>query len=151
MLFPLHVQVLHQSRHTTNYMGRPKKKQVEELRLNVYFAPEIILQLTLIQTNRTPVAPPARTTSSQRGPTGKQQQEPTKTTMSEEEIMAKAIALSMAEAEEKKKRCSVRVSDPGLLNRTAWTNAAVALDHIKKVNIVNTSFRAKTWCIYSNT
>ena len=42
------------------------------------------------------------------------------------------------EAEEKKKRCSVRVSDPGLLNRTAWTNAAVALDHIKKVNIVNT-------------
>ena len=25
------------------------------------------------------------------------------------------------------------VSDPGLLNRTAWTNAAVALVHIKKV------------------
>ena len=42
------------------------------------------------------------------------------------------------EAEEKKKKCGVRVSDPGLLNRTAWTNAAVALDHIKKVNIVNT-------------
>merc|ERR1712156_1368322 len=54
--------------------------------------------------NRTPVAPPARTTSSQSRPTGKQRQEPTKTTMSEEEIMAKAIALSMAEAEEKKKK-----------------------------------------------
>merc|ERR1711973_479977 len=53
--------------------------------------------------NRTPVAPPARTTSSQSRPTGKQQQEPTKT-MSEEEIMAKAIALSMAEAEDKKKK-----------------------------------------------
>merc|ERR1712180_285902 len=53
--------------------------------------------------NRTPVAPPARTTSSQSRPTGKQQ-EPTKSTMSEEEIMAKAIALSMAEAEEKKKK-----------------------------------------------
>ena len=106
MLFPLHDQVLHQSRHTTNYMGRPKKKQVEELKKNVYFAPEIILQLTLIQTNRTPVVPPARTTSSQSRSTGKQQQEPTKTktTMSEEEIMAKAIALSMAEAEEKKKK-----------------------------------------------
>merc|ERR1712180_297672 len=53
--------------------------------------------------NRTPVAPLARTTSSQSRPTAKQQ-EPTKTTMSEEEIMAKAIALSMAEAEEKKKK-----------------------------------------------
>ena len=84
-------------------MGRPKKKQVEELKKNVYCAPEIILQLTLLQTNRTPVAPPARTTSSQSRPTGKQQ-EPTKTTLSEEEIMAKAIALSMAEAEEKKKK-----------------------------------------------
>merc|ERR1712156_597891 len=53
--------------------------------------------------NRTPVAPPARTTSSQSRPTAKQQEQ-TKTTMSEEEIMAKAIALSIAEAEEKKKK-----------------------------------------------
>ena len=29
---PCSVQVLHQSRHTTNYMGRPKKKQVEKLK-----------------------------------------------------------------------------------------------------------------------
>ena len=33
----------------------------------------------------------------------------------------------------KKKSEVISVSDPGLLNRTAWTNAAVALDHIKKV------------------
>lgn len=32
-----------------------------------------------------------------------------------------------------KSRSHRSVSDPGLLNRTAWTNAAVALDHIKKV------------------
>ena len=42
------------------------------------------------------------------------------------------------QSEEKRPRAEMRVSDPGLLNRTAWTNAAVALDHIKKVNIVNT-------------
>ena len=34
------------------------------------------------------------------------------------------------------KRKPVKVTDPGLLNRTAWTNAAVALDHIKKVRIM---------------
>ena len=34
------------------------------------------------------------------------------------------------------KRKPVKVTDPGLLNRTAWTNAAVALDHIKKVRII---------------
>ena len=34
-----------------------------------------------------------------------------------------------------KKKRPETVSDPGLLNRTAWTNAAVALDHIKKVTI----------------
>ena len=34
------------------------------------------------------------------------------------------------------KRRPVKVTDPGLLNRTAWTNAAVALDHIKKVRIL---------------
>ena len=34
------------------------------------------------------------------------------------------------------KRKPVKVTDPGLLNRTAWTNAAVALDHIKKVRIL---------------
>ena len=84
--------------------GTTQEKTGRGIEKNVYFAPEIILQLTLLQTNRTPVAPPARTTSSQSRPTGKQQQEPTKTTMSEEEIMAKAIALSMAEAEEKKKK-----------------------------------------------
>ena len=83
--------------------GTTQGKTGRGIEKNVYCAPEIILQLTLIQTNRTPVAPPARTTSSQSRPTGKQQ-EPTKTTMSEEEIMAKAIALSMAEAEEKKKK-----------------------------------------------
>ena len=83
--------------------GTTQEKTGRGIEKNVYFAPEIILQLTLLQTNRTPVAPPARTTSSQSRPTAKQQ-EPTKTTMSEEEIMAKAIALSMAEAEEKKKK-----------------------------------------------
>ena len=84
--------------------GTTQGKTGRGIEKNVYCAPEIILQLTLIQTNRTPVVPPARTTSSQSRSTGKQQQEPTKTktTMSEEEIMAKAIALSMAEAEEKK-------------------------------------------------
>merc|ERR1712156_355435 len=61
--------------------------------------------------NRTPVAPLARTTSSQSRPTAKQQ-EPTKTTMSEEEIMAKAIALSMAEAEEKKKKQQASMTRP---------------------------------------
>ena len=37
--------------------------------------------------------------------------------------------------DEKKKKVveAPTVSDPGLLNRTAWTNAAVALVHIKKV------------------
>ena len=35
--------------------------------------------------------------------------------------------------EKKKKAPEPTVSDPGLLNRTAWTNAAVALVHIKKV------------------
>ena len=35
------------------------------------------------------------------------------------------------------KRKPVKVTDPGLLNRTAWTNAAVALDHIKKVRIMD--------------
>ena len=37
--------------------------------------------------------------------------------------------------DDKKKKVSEAptVSDPGLLNRTAWTNAAVALVHIKKV------------------
>jgi len=34
--------------------------------------------------------------------------------------------------EKKKKAPEPTVSDPGLLNRTAWTNAAVALVHIKK-------------------
>ena len=34
------------------------------------------------------------------------------------------------------KRRPVKVTDPGLLNRTAWTNAAVALDHIKKVRVM---------------
>ena len=37
----------------------------------------------------------------------------------------------MDQSEASTKRRSV--TDPGLLNRTAWTNAAVALDHIKKV------------------
>ena len=37
------------------------------------------------------------------------------------------------------KRRPVKVTDPGLLNRTAWTNAAVALDHIKKVRIMGSS------------
>ena len=37
------------------------------------------------------------------------------------------------------KRKPVKVTDPGLLNRTAWTNAAVALDHIKKVRIMMAS------------
>ena len=36
--------------------------------------------------------------------------------------------------EEKKKKTESHVTDPGLLNRTAWTNATVALDHIKKVS-----------------
>ena len=35
--------------------------------------------------------------------------------------------------EERKKKTEIKVTDPGLLNRTAWTNASVALDHIKKV------------------
>ena len=35
--------------------------------------------------------------------------------------------------EEKRKKTEAHVTDPGLLNRTAWTNATVALDHIKKV------------------
>ena len=29
---------------------------------------------------------------------------------------------------------SVKVTDPGLLTRTSYTNGSVALDHIKKVN-----------------
>ena len=32
-----------------------------------------------------------------------------------------------------KKAKAVVVTDPGLLNRTSWTNATVALTHIKKV------------------
>ena len=37
---------------------------------------------------------------------------------------------SMTQQDEKK---AVVVTDPGLLNRTSWTNASVALTHIKKV------------------
>ena len=37
---------------------------------------------------------------------------------------------SMTQKDEKK---AVVVTDPGLLNRTSWTNASVALTHIKKV------------------
>ena len=36
----------------------------------------------------------------------------------------------MTQKDEKK---AVVVTDPGLLNRTSWTNASVALTHIKKV------------------
>ena len=39
---------------------------------------------------------------------------------------------SMGQQEEKKAKAVV-VTDPGLLNRTSWTNASVALTHIKKV------------------
>ena len=38
----------------------------------------------------------------------------------------------MGQQEEKKTKAVV-VTDPGLLNRTSWTNASVALTHIKKV------------------
>ena len=30
---------------------------------------------------------------------------------------------------------AIKVTDPGLLTRTSYTNASVALDHIKKVNL----------------
>ena len=36
----------------------------------------------------------------------------------------------MNQQDEKKTKA---VTDPGLLNRTSWTNASVALTHIKKV------------------
>ena len=39
---------------------------------------------------------------------------------------------SMKQQGEKKAKAVV-VTDPGLLNRTSWTNATVALTHIKKV------------------
>ena len=39
---------------------------------------------------------------------------------------------SMGQQDEKKAKAVV-VTDPGLLNRTSWTNASVALTHIKKV------------------
>ena len=35
--------------------------------------------------------------------------------------------------QDEKKTKAVVVTDPGLLNRTSWTNASVALTHIKKV------------------
>ena len=38
-----------------------------------------------------------------------------------------------AAVDQNMKKKVISVTDPGLLNRTAWTNAAVALDHIKKV------------------
>ena len=38
----------------------------------------------------------------------------------------------MTQQDEKKTKAIV-VTDPGLLNRTSWTNASVALTHIKKV------------------
>ena len=38
----------------------------------------------------------------------------------------------MGQQDEKKTKAIV-VTDPGLLNRTSWTNASVALTHIKKV------------------
>ena len=34
---------------------------------------------------------------------------------------------------DEKKTKAIVVTDPGLLNRTSWTNASVALTHIKKV------------------
>ena len=45
--------------------------------------------------------------------------------------------------EEKKKKTESHVTDPGLLNRTAWTNATVALDHIKKVSYLYISVFCK--------
>ena len=39
---------------------------------------------------------------------------------------------------DEKKTKAIVVTDPGLLNRTSWTNASVALTHIKKV-------RANDW------
>ena len=41
---------------------------------------------------------------------------------------------SMTQQDEKKAKAVV-VTDPGLLNRTSWTNASVALTHIKKVRV----------------
>ena len=37
--------------------------------------------------------------------------------------------------QEEKRAKAVVVTDPGLLNRTSWTNASVALTHIKKVRM----------------
>ena len=40
---------------------------------------------------------------------------------------------SIMTQQDEKKTKAVVVTDPGLLNRTSWTNASVALTHIKKV------------------
>jgi len=47
-------------------------------------------------------------------------------------IRPSSMRVQSKHLEERKKKTEIKVTDPGLLNRTAWTNASVALDHIKK-------------------
>merc|ERR1712156_175539 len=83
--------------------------------------------------NRTPVTPPARTTSSQSRPTGKQQ-EPTKTTMSEEEIMAKKKQASMTRpkptttARPTTSEISTNVYDNNTANSTSFDPTTLAAE-----------------------